>query len=168
MEFNKPVSNPMLIGCIELMRDADTPEHRIMFAEELARASLLVPASIEPSPETDEEGNLKMLPGSRVSFPMLNTMDGKKFCMGFTDVVEYRTWAVRNGNLPFYAFTFQDYLNLIYSKDSQGNENPLLGLVINPLSANVVIPKRMIESMHSVQMGMRPGMKKTEVPETKE
>ena len=28
MEFNKSVSNPMLMGAIELMREEDTPEHR--------------------------------------------------------------------------------------------------------------------------------------------
>lgn len=168
MEFNKAVSNPMLVGCIELMRDADTPDHRIMFAEELRRALLLAPAVIEPAPVTDEEGNSKLLPGSQVSFPMLNTLDGKRFCMGFTDLVEYKAWAARNGNLPFYAFGFQDYMDLMSCRDSQGNENPMLGLVINPLSANVVIPREMLMSMFSIQMGMRPTVKKTDAPETKE
>lgn len=168
MEFNKAVSNPMLVGCIELMRDADTPDHRIMFAEELRRATLLTPAVIEPAPVTDEEGNSKLLPGSQISFPLLNTLDGKKFCMGFTDPVEYKVWAVRNGNLPFFAFEFQDYVNMIFSKDSQGNENPTLGLVINPLSANVVIPREMLMSMVNIRMGMRPVVKKTEAPETKD
>ena len=31
MEFNKSVSNPMLMGAIELMKAEDTPEHRNMF-----------------------------------------------------------------------------------------------------------------------------------------
>lgn len=168
MEFNKAVSNPMLVGCIELMRDADTPEHRVMFASELERASLLTPAIVEPAPETDEEGNAKLQPGSKVSFPLLSTADGRKFCMGFTDPVEYRVWAARNGDLPFFAFGFQDYVNMIFSKDGQGNENPTRGLVINPLSANVVIPKEMLVNMVNIRMGMRPGVKKTEVLEPKE
>lgn len=168
MEFNKAVSNPMLIGCLELMRDADTPDHRIMFAEELRKASLMTPAVIVPAPVTDEEGNSKLLPGSQVSFPMLNTTDGKKFCVGFTDPVEYKYWAVRNANPPFFALQFQDYVDMVFCKDSQGNESPVRGLVINPLSANVVIPREMFTSMINVQMGMRPVVNKTEAPETKE
>lgn len=168
MEFNKAVSNPMLIGCIELMRDADTPDHRVMFAEELRRASLMTPAVIVPAPVTDEEGNSKLLSGSQINFPMLNTKDGKTFCMGFTDPVEYKNWAVRNGNPPFFAFQFQDYMNMIFSKDSQGNDNPVLGLVINPMSANVVIPREMLMGMVNVQMGMRPVVNKTKATETKE
>ena len=27
MEFNKPVSNPMMVGSIELLKAEDTPEH---------------------------------------------------------------------------------------------------------------------------------------------
>lgn len=168
MEFNKAVSNPMLVGCIQLMRDADTPDHRIMFAEELRKASLLTPALIKPAPVTDEEGNSKMLPGSQVNFPLLNSRDGKKFCMGFTDLVEYKYWAVRNGTPPFFALQFQDYVNMIFCEDGQGNESPVLGLVINPLSDNVVIPREMFTSMVNVPMGMKPAAKKTQAPETKE
>lgn len=168
MEFNKAVSNPMLIGCIQLMRDADTPDHRIMFAEELRKASLLTPAVIEPAPVTDEDGTVRILPGSNVNFPLLSTVDGKKYCMSFSDSVEYRAWAARNGNLPFFAFGFQDYIDMIFCKDSQGNENPVRGLVINPLSDNVVIPREMFTSMVNVPMGMKPAAKKTQAPETKE
>ena len=35
MEFNKPVSNPMMVGSIELLKAEDTPEHRQMFLDEL-------------------------------------------------------------------------------------------------------------------------------------
>jgi hypothetical protein len=42
MEFNKPVSNPMMVGSIELLKAEDTPEHRQMFMEELQKAKFLV------------------------------------------------------------------------------------------------------------------------------
>ena len=41
MEFNKPVSNPMMVGSIELLKAEDTPEHRQMFLEELQKAKFL-------------------------------------------------------------------------------------------------------------------------------
>ena len=48
MEFNKTVSNPMLVGALELMKAEDTPAHRNMFMGELTKASFLTPAIIEP------------------------------------------------------------------------------------------------------------------------
>ena len=39
MEFNKPVSNPMMVGSIELLKAEDTPEHRQMFLESFRKQS---------------------------------------------------------------------------------------------------------------------------------
>lgn len=152
MEFNKSVSNPMLVGCIELMKAEDTPEHRSMFAAELAKASFQAPAIIDPGPVADEEGNLTVTPGSRVQFPMLLTPDGKKFFMGFTDPVEYRKWVEKNREMPTFSLRFDDYVNMILRRDAQGNENPAMGIVINPMGANVVIPKEMIAGMMAARM----------------
>ena len=71
MEFNKSVSNPMLMGAIELMRAEDTPDHRNMFVGELAKATFLSPAIIEPAPVENAEGKLAIAPGSKVQLPML-------------------------------------------------------------------------------------------------
>ncbi|MCM1191411.1 MAG: SseB family protein [Butyrivibrio sp.] len=147
MEFNKAVSNPMLVGCIELMKAEDTPEHRNMFAAELAKASLQAPAVIVPEPVADAEGNLTIAPGGRVQFPMLATPDGKKFFMGFTDAVEYRKWVERNKELPTFALKFEDYANMLLRRDPQGNQSPAYGFVINPMGANVIVPKEMVAGM---------------------
>ena len=58
MEFNKNVSNPMLVGAIELMKAEDTPEHRGMFVEELAKAEFLSPAMVNPAPAEGADGEL--------------------------------------------------------------------------------------------------------------
>ncbi len=147
MEFNKAVSNPMLVGCIELMKAEDTPEHRNMFVAELAKASFQAPAVIDPEPVADEEGNLAVKPGSRVQFPMLATPDGRKFFMGFTDPKEYRKWVEKNKELPTFALKFDDYVNMILHRDAQGNVSSAQGIVLNPMGANVVIPKEMIAGM---------------------
>lgn len=154
----------MLVGCIELMKAEDTPEHRNMFVAELTKASFQTPAVIDPEPVADGEGNLTVTPGSRVQFPMLATPDGKKFFMGFTDPVEYRKWVERNKEMPIFSLTFDDYASMILRKDAQGNESPALGVVINPMGANVIIPKEMIAGMmaarvaHARQMAAkRPG-----------
>lgn len=152
MEFNKSVSNPMLVGCIQLMKEEDSPEHRNMFVTELLKASLQAPAIIEPAPTEDAGGKLTVAPGSRVQFPMLSAPDGKKFFMGFTDSAEYRKWAERSNNLPSFALKLDDYVNMLFRKDAQGNDCPALGIVINPLGDNVIVPKEMVAGIMAARM----------------
>ena len=63
MEFNKPVSNPLLMGSIELMKAEDTPAHRNMFMGELAKAEFLSPAIIEPAPGVQQLNKGKIATG---------------------------------------------------------------------------------------------------------
>lgn len=167
MEFNKSVSNPMLVGCIELLKAEDTPGHRSMFITELQKADLLTPALIEPAPVEDEEGNLKLLPGSRVQFPMLTSSGGENYFMGFTDEAEYRLWVEKNASLPTFAVKFDDYVLMLLNKDSQGNPCSAMGFVINPFGANLTVQKDMIANIMAgriiqalKQDDKRPGQKR--------
>ena len=83
---------------------------------------------------------------------MLSTPDGRKFFMGFTDPVEYKKWAATSKDLPFFSLKFDDYANMIFRKDAQGNECPALGFVINPMGANVVVPKEMIAGIMATRI----------------
>lgn len=165
MEFNKPVSNPMLVGCIELLKADDTPEHRNMFVAELQRASLLAPALVNPAPEEDEEGSLKLIPGSKIQFPMLLTPDGKRYFMGFTDEVEYQLWVENNHPCPTFAMMFDDYIGMMTRKDAEGNLVQAEGIVINPYGANVVMHKDMLAQVmanrmiHVLKQGEKPAQK---------
>ena len=89
MEFNKPVSNPMLVGAMELLKAEDSPEHRNLFLTEMVKAQFLAPAVITPMPEQGNTGELRLVPGSQVQFPMLSTQDGRHFFMVFTDKMEF-------------------------------------------------------------------------------
>ena len=152
MEFNKPVSNPLLVGSIELMKAEDTPAHRNMFIAELGKASFLSPAVIEPAPEPDKDGKLSIAPGSKVQFPMLTRPDGAKFFMAFTDEAEYEKWQEKNQKFPTFALKIEDYAAMILRRDPKGNICPALGIVINPLGANVVVPREMLAGMMSAKM----------------
>lgn len=152
MEFNITVSNPMLVGAIELLKAEDTPEHRNMFVGELQRASLIAPALVDPEPVKDEEGKLKITPGSKVQFPMLTAPDGKKFFVGFTDMTEYEKWQEKNKALPFFAMRFEDYAGMMFRKDAQGNMSPALGFVVNPYGANLVVPKEMVAGIMAARV----------------
>lgn len=153
MEFNKTVSNPMLVGSIELMKAEDTPEHRGMFMEELAKASFLAPAAIDPVPQEDAEGKLAIAPGSKVQFPMLSAGEGKSFFMAFTDEGEYGRWLEKAPEkLPKFALTIDDYAAMLLRRDPQGNASPALGVVINPFGANIILPKEMLAGMMSAKL----------------
>ena len=69
MEFNKPVSNPMMVGSIELLKAEDTPEHRQMFLDELQKAKFLSPVVIDPVPVPDENGRVTIARDAKVQFP---------------------------------------------------------------------------------------------------
>ena len=147
MEFNKPVSNPMLVGALELMKAEDTPAHRNMFMGELTKASFLTPAIIEPAPTEDAEGKLVLAPNSKVQFPMLNTPDGAKFFMAFTDAAEYENWQEKNQKFPFFALKLEEYAAMILRRDPKGNLCPALGMVVNPFGANIILPREMLAGM---------------------
>ena len=146
MEFNKPVSNPMLVGTMELLKAEDSPEHRNMFLAEMVKAHFLAPAVITPIPEEGNAGELRLVPGSQVQFPMLSTRDGKCFFMAFTDKMEWNKWTESEGKHTF-AVTFDDLAGMLLKKDSQGKVSPALGFVINPFGANMIIHREMVAGL---------------------
>lgn len=152
MEFDKPVSNPLLVGSMELLKAEETQEHYNLFVAQLQTAKFLAPALIDPSPEEDEEGSLKLLPGSKVQFPMLSASDGNKYFMGFTDDAEYQLWVEKNRLCPTFALQLDDYIGMMMRKDAEGNPCLAQGLVINPYGSNLVLHKDMLARMMADRM----------------
>lgn len=151
MEFNKPVSNPMMVGSIELLKAEDTPEHRQMFLDELQKAKFLSPVVIDPVPQPDENGRVTITRDSKVQFPMLSTEDGRKFFMAFTDWTELKKWRDEENQQTF-AMNFDDYAGMLLRKDAQGNISPALGFVINPFGGNIVVTREMVASMIAAKL----------------
>ena len=151
MEFNKPVSNPMMVGSIELLKAEDTPEHRQMFLEELQKAKFLAPVVIDPAPQPDEKGQVRIPRDAKVQFPMLSTEDGRKFFMAFTDWMELKKWKDEENQQTF-AMNFADYAGMLLRKDAQGNSSPALGFVINPFGGNIVVTREMVAGMIAAKL----------------
>lgn len=165
MEFNQSVSNPMLVGCLELLKAEDTPGHRNMFVEELVKAQLLSPSIIEPAPVQGQDGGLAIAPGSKVQFPMLTAPDGKRFFMAFTDSQEYGAWKEKSGqDLPFFALKFVDYAGMLFAKDSKGNLSQASGFVINPLGANILVPREMVAGIMAARAAQGKGQSGGKAP----
>ena len=151
MEFNKPVSNPMMVGSIELLKAEDTPEHRQMFLDELQKPKCLSPVVIDPVPVPDENGRVTIARDAKVQFPMLSTEDGRKFFMAFTDWTELKRWRDEENQQTF-AMNFDDYAGMLLRKDAQGNISPALGFVINPFGGNIVVTREMVASMIAAKL----------------
>lgn len=152
MEFNKPVSNPMLVGTIELLRAEDTPEHRNMFVTEMTKASFIAPALIDPEPVENAEGKLTIAGSSKIQFPMLSAPDGKKFFMAFTDASEYEKWQEKARPLPTFALKFDDYAAMLFHKNGDGSTTQALGFVINPVGCNIIVPKEMVANIMAARV----------------
>ena len=56
------VSNPMLIGAMELLKKDKSPESIKMFMDEVLHARFLAPVVITPEPEVGEDGKVKIDP----------------------------------------------------------------------------------------------------------
>lgn len=151
MEFNKPVSNPMLVGTIELLKAEDTPEHRNMFVTEMTKASFLSPALIDPEP-VERDGKLTITGNSKIQFPMLSAPDGKKFFMAFTDASEYGKWQEKTRSLPTFSLKFDDYVAMLFHKNGDGSTTQALGFVINPVGCNIIVPKEMIANIMAARV----------------
>ncbi len=151
MEFNKPVSNPMLIGTIELMKAEDSQQHRGMFVNELMKAEFLSPVLISPAPKPDERGRLVIEKESKVQFPSLGTPDGRQFLMAFTDKMEFEKWRPGEEKYSF-ALTFNDYVSMLLHKDENGNQGPAIGIVINPFGCNIILHRDMIANLIVAKM----------------
>ncbi len=136
----------MLCGCIELMKADPTPEHNNMLLSEMMKSNFICPVIITPAPQTDAEGKMKMAPGSKVQFPMLSASDGKNFFMAFTDKMEYDKWKHEEG-ASFFAVNMDEYAGMILRKDAQA-----AGFVINPYSANIVIPREMLGAVMAAKI----------------
>lgn len=151
MEFNKTVSNPMLIGAIELMKAENTPEHKKMVSDEIVKAHFLSPVMVSPAPQPDAAGQLRLEPGSQVQFPVLTAPDGKQFFMAFTDMPELKKWKDEENQQTF-SMSFDDYAGMLFKKDGQGNVSPASGFVINPFGCNIVVPREMVANYIAAKM----------------
>ena len=153
MEYNKSVSNPLLMGAIQLMKAENTPEHKKMLSDEIVKAQYLTPATVTPVPEP---GETKLGPGSHVQLPVLAAPNGKQFFMAFTDMAELKKWKDEEGQQTL-AMSFEDYGAMLFKKDDQGNISPVAGFVINPFGENIIVPKEMVAQYISAKMAQAKG-----------
>lgn len=144
----KPITNPMLVGAMELLKAEDTPEHRKLVMEEILHAKFLSPVNIEPKPVPDENGITKITAENKVQLPMLTTADGKHFFMAFTDLGELQKWN-KEPNQSVFGFNFKDYVGMMHKAGDTCD-----GIAINPYGNNMILSKDLINN--ALVRNMRP------------
>ena len=82
---------------------------------------------------------------------MLNTPDGARFFMAFTDRAEYEKWQEKNQKFPAFALKLEEYAAMVLRRDAKGNICPALGIVINPAGANLIVPREMLAGIMSAK-----------------
>ena len=156
MEYNKSVSNPMLIGALELMNAEPTKEHNKMVSRELVKAVFLSPATVTPAPP---EGSTKLIPGCQVSLPVLAAPDGKQFFMAYTDMDELKKWS-DGDTTQTVSMTFEDYVMMMFRAEAQGKSAGVEGFVVNPYGAKLVVPKEKAKQVVMAKLEKAKGISK--------
>ncbi len=141
MVFRKKVENPMLAGTIEMLKADDTPEHRVMMMEEIFQAEFMTPVRATPSPTLNEDGTYRLEPGSKLQFPLINGKDGKQFFVACTNEGELKKCFKDDEDPHYFTVSFKELSEMQVRKDANGNMSPAVGIVINPLSSNIIVPK---------------------------
>lgn len=152
MEYNKSVSNPMLVGAIELVNAEPTKEHNKMVSRELVKAEFLSPATVIPAPP---EGSTKLIPGCKVSLPFLLAPDGKQFFMAYTDMSELEKWPEADGKNTV-AMTFDDYVAMMCKTEDEG-KGGVDGFIVNPFGARLVVPKELAKQFIIAKLAQKKG-----------
>lgn len=147
MNFNQKVSNPMLVGTIELYKAENTPEHREMLEDEIVKGIYISPILIDPEPEKNDSGGIIVKPGSKLQFPALTAPNGARFFMAFTDKMEYEKSGHKE-NFYEAALNFADYMAMLFQNAPQ---NAYAGFVINPYGGNIVLPKEIVMALFMKQ-----------------
>lgn len=147
MRFADTVSNPMLSGALNLMIENSDVEYKKMFIQEVMRSEFLIPARVLGETQTNENGEVTVPEGTQVNFPLLANRADEKFYMAFTSRKEFEKWPP-HANFKTMAFTYQDYFDIIMSKDEEGNYNPGFGFVIDPFSYKIVFDRNKMINLY--------------------
>lgn len=136
-----PIVNPELKRAIDQLKQENSMETQNALTEALKNAKLLSPVIIDGEPVKDETGRMTLKP-NQVRFLLINSKDGKTFFPAFTDIEETRKFQVSGENDPKpqnVVRTMKEFDQFLRDPKSKA-----AGVVINPGSDNIVIPKNLV------------------------
>lgn len=136
-----PIVNPELRTAIDGLKAQNSLESQNALTEALKSAKLLSPVIFDGEMNRDPSGRVSIKP-SQVRFILINTKDGRTYFPAFTDIEETKKFQVAGEKDPQpqnVVRTMKDF-DQIFSDPN----NKALGIVINPGSDNIIIPKNLV------------------------
>ena len=152
-----PIKNPELIKVMQEVKAGSTQQNQAKLTEELKKARVLSPCDLDVKFKQNTDGTIQNANPSQIKFFLVNTNDGKTLFPIFTDMEHATKMSFGKDVQPkFVVRQVKDFDVLL--NDPNGKA---VGLVVNPGSENIVVPKGMV----SIIAGKLP-MPKPVVPKT--
>lgn len=135
-EQTAQIDNKALKEALTTLKNERTAANEQKMFAELKKANLLAPVIFSVPIPAGKTGKIKLPKDAKIKYVIINTKDGKAFFPAFTDMQEAQKLAVQPGQtVQYIARTLADY-DLI----ANDSKNGTLGVVLNPMSDNIVLP----------------------------
>ena len=142
MEQAKPVKNPELKKAIEAARKEPNQENSIKLLNEVVRARLLSPVSMDRDPEYDEKLQEVVLEkDTRISFELIKAKNGDLYYPVFTDGEEMLRCDLDTDQHSMIV-NFDDLAAILLMPQSG-----IAGFAVNPMSDNLCFSRDMVAAM---------------------
>ncbi len=141
-EAPKPIRNDSLVESISKAKQQATQENTVKLLNEVVRAKLLAPISLDRDPVAEgEDGQVALEKDTTISFEMIKAKNGDLYYPVFTHGEELRKCSSES-NQHSMIVNFEDLANMILSQSKA-----VRGFVINPMGENICFTSEMIEGM---------------------
>ena len=144
MDINNlsPVNNPELKDAIKAAKQNPSTETTVRLLNEVVKARLLVPVSMDRDPEYDAKINEVILEkDTQISFELIKSGNGDLYYPVFTDGPEMKKCEIDKDQHSLIV-NFDDLAAMLMQP-----QNAVAGFVINPMSDNICFSTEMIAAM---------------------
>lgn len=142
MEQAKPVKNPDLKKAIKDARKEPNEENSVRLLNEVVKARLLIPVSMDKDPEYDEKLKEVVLEkDTRISFELIKAKNGELYYPVFTDGEEMLKCDIEKDQHSMIV-NFDDLAAILLMPQSG-----IAGFSINPMSDNLCFRTEMVAAM---------------------
>ncbi|MGN0703846.1 MAG: SseB family protein [Lentihominibacter sp.] len=142
IENMSPVNNPELKEAIKTAKQNPSTETTVRLLNEVVKARLLAPVSMDRDPEYDAKINEVVLEkDTQISFELIKSGNGDLYYPVFTDGPEMKKCEVDKDQHSLIV-NFDDLAAMLLQP-----QNAVAGFVINPMSDNICFSTDMIAAM---------------------
>ncbi|MGN0597261.1 MAG: enhanced serine sensitivity protein SseB [Ruminiclostridium sp.] len=140
------IKNDALIAAFEAMRAETNDKTKTDFFNEVRKATYVTSAILDKLPQKRADGSFKIEPDTTISFKLIQNKNGDKYFPAFTDLNELRK-SPDSKESQAVTVSFADYTRFLAN-----NTVDAKGIVINPFTQNIIIPKEIIQQIAGAKM----------------